>query len=107
VGARFAQKDILRSILEPSLVISESYQATKIRTIDGETVVGRIVAKGDYRSQKLLVMTDPLRPSQLVEVDKREVESMAPSDVSPMPSGLLDTFTEAEIKDLLTYLSGW
>jgi hypothetical protein len=65
---------------------------------------GRVVSAGDYRSQSLKLNTDPLRPSQTVEVDKRTIAEFVELGTSPMPEGLLDPFSREEIADLLAYL---
>ena len=63
-----------------------------------------MVAEGDYRSEKLLINVDPLRPSKVVEVDKKEIAEHRLLGTSPMPAGLLDGFTAAEVRDLLAFL---
>jgi len=45
-----------------------------------------------------------LDPNGLTRVDVKKVESMTPSKTSMMPTGLLDTFQEDEILDLVAYL---
>ncbi len=106
VANRFSLKDILRSIIEPSQVIAENYRSIQILTTDGRVVSGRLLIEGDYRSQKLAIVSDSLKPTQSVEIDKSEIESLTESPISPMPAGLLDTFNEHEIRDLLEYLRG-
>jgi gluconolactonase len=49
-------------------------------------------------------MTDMLAPSSLINVSAKNVESIETSKVSMMPAGLLDTFQEDEILDLVAYL---
>jgi hypothetical protein len=39
-----------------------------------------------------------------VTVEKSEVKSRGPSKVSPMPEGLVNTFTKEEIFDLIAYM---
>ena len=73
-------------------------------TVDGRVIVGRVVTGGDYRSTSLRLATDPLRPAQLTEIAKSEIETHRPSPESPMPAGLLDSFSADEIRDLLAYL---
>ena len=58
----------------------------------------------DLAGDELTVMTDPLDPAGLVKVRRKDVESVRPSPVSPMPAGLLNTFTEAEVLDLVAFL---
>lgn len=106
VARRFASRDILESILLPSQVVAENYRNVEVLTIDGRVISGRPVMSGDYRAEKLHIATDPLRPSVIVEVDKKEIELHRLTTTSPMPTGLLDSFTREEIADLLAYLSG-
>jgi len=41
----------------------------------------------------------------LVEIATSDTEVHQPSDISPMPKGLLATLTAADISDLVTYLA--
>jgi hypothetical protein len=50
------------------------------------------------------VMTNMLDPNGLANVDRKKVESMETSKVSMMPEGMLDSFKEEEILDLVAYL---
>jgi putative heme-binding domain-containing protein len=104
VTGRFSHRDILDSILNPAKVVAENYRNIQIMTTDGRQIVGRIVAEGDFRSEKLRLATEPLRPSTVVELSKREIEQVRESETSPMPQGLLDGFSQQEIIDLLVFL---
>jgi len=104
VASRFSRRDVIESIVAPSQVVAENYRSVQVATTDGRTVVGRVVIEGDYRSQVLQVATDPLRPSNLIEINKQDIDSLRESPVSPMPAGLLDTFSVEEILDLLEYM---
>jgi mono/diheme cytochrome c family protein len=55
-------------------------------------------------SNDLQVMTNILDPSELQVVKRNTVATTRPAKVSMMPAGLLDTFTPAEIADLVAYL---
>ncbi|MEW4566152.1 c-type cytochrome [Bremerella sp. JC770] len=101
LSGRFSPRDILESTILPSKQVSDQYQAVKILTDDGKVVVGRIVnLHGDtYR-----VNTNMLDPNALTMVNTNTIEELVPSDKSMMPEGLLDNFTEEEIKDLMAYL---
>jgi len=48
--------------------------------------------------------TEILRPGQFETIDKKQVESLQPVELSPMPVGLLDSLTPSEINSLLNYL---
>jgi putative heme-binding domain-containing protein len=104
VSGRFSRRDMLQSILTPSKVVAENYRNVQVSTTDGRNIVGRVLVEGDYRSEKLRIATDPLRPSVVVELSKREIEQYRESDTSPMPDGLLNTFRVEEILDLLAFL---
>lgn len=104
VGSRFSRQDILDSILTPAKAVAENYRNVQILTTDGRVLVGRVLNEGDYRSEMLKLAVDPLRPSQVVQISKRDIERYQLSETSPMPTGLLDGFTEAEIIDLLVFL---
>lgn len=104
VAGRFGQRDILESILVPSKVVAENYRNVQVITTDGRQIVGRIVAEGDFRSEKLRIATEPMRPSVVVELSKREIEQYREVETSPMPQGLLDSFTAQEVLDLLAFL---
>src|SRR3954451_4465717 len=86
---------------EPSKVISDQYAAVEITTTDGRVFVGRIVNLND---NDIMVNTNMLDPNALAKVNRKKVESMQTSKVSLMPVGLLDTFKEDEIVDLVAFL---
>jgi putative heme-binding domain-containing protein len=103
LAGRFSAKDLLESVVDPSKVISDQYQAVVIRTTDGRTVTGRII---NLSGDGLTVNTDMLNPGQggSTSVRKSEVEAMQPSQTSMMPNGLLDTMNQDEVLDLLAFL---
>jgi putative heme-binding domain-containing protein len=101
IAGRYSTRDLLEKITTPSKAISDQYAASNITTTDGKVITGRIVNLGE---EILYVMTNLLEPSRLTRVDRRKVETIQASKVSMMPEGLLDTFQEDEIKDLIAYL---
>ena len=100
VSSRFKRQDILESMTEPSKVISEQYMNTAIKTTEGKVVIGRIV---EDNADTLVIRPNPLEP-QTVKLNKAEIKTRELSKVSPMPEGLLNTFTKEEILDLLAFL---
>jgi putative heme-binding domain-containing protein len=100
VSSRFARRDILESIIEPSKVISEQYANTMILTTSGKILDGRVVEEND---QRIILQPNPLQPER-IEIKKSAIEKRAFSKVSPMPAKLVDTYTKDEILDLLAYL---
>jgi putative heme-binding domain-containing protein len=101
ISGRFNVRDLLESIVEPSKEISDQYVAVVITLKNGKTVTGRIV---NSHGDEMQVMTNMLDPNGLAKVNTKQVESMEKSKVSMMPKGLLDTFKEDEILDLVAYL---
>jgi len=101
---RFSRSDMLESIIAPSRSVAENYRNVIVVTEAGKVHVGRLLNEGDFRSEKLKLSIDALRPGEVVEVDKKDIVEQRPHDTSPMPQGLLDTFTRDEIADLLTFL---
>ena len=64
-------------------------------------MVGRIV---NLNNDNVNVNTNMLDPSSTVGINRTNIESMKPSKLSMMPSGLLDTFKEDEILDMMAYI---
>jgi putative heme-binding domain-containing protein len=101
VSGRFGLKDLLESIIEPSKVISDQYAAVEITTTRGQRVVGRIA---NLNGDELWINTDMMDPNALKRVKRQDIETRVTSKVSMMPEGLLDTFKEDEVLDLVAYL---
>ncbi len=100
VATRFKRPDILEATTEPSKVLSEQYMNTVIETNEGRVMIGRIT---EETPDKVVLRPNPLEP-ETVAVKKSEIASREHSKISPMPAGLLNTFTKDEILDLLAYL---
>jgi hypothetical protein len=101
VTRRFDQRTLLESIVEPSKVVSDQYGTVEITTKDGESTVGRIA---DLNDDFIQVMTDLIDPAAFRRIPHPEIEDIRPSQLSLMPTGLLDHFSETEIRDLIAYL---
>ena len=71
---------------------------------NGEAVIGSVV---NLNGDTVTINTDLSDPDQRVSVDRKEVKSIEPSKVSPMPPMLLSSMNESEVLDLTAYvLSG-
>jgi len=99
-SSKYSRRDILESILEPSKVISEQYQNTMIMTTSGKILDGRVL---EENAERIILQPNPLQPEK-IEIKKANIEKRAPSKISPMPVGLVNTFTKDEILDLLAYI---
>ncbi|HCV98613.1 MAG TPA: hypothetical protein DGJ56_04875, partial [Verrucomicrobiales bacterium] len=101
IGARFDARAILESILEPSKVIADNYRNVSLTTKQGELIEGRLVGE---REKSLLIAPNAYQPSQVREVKLNVVATRKDSQFSPMPPGLVNSFTREEIFDLLALL---
>ncbi len=99
---RYSAKDLLDQIINPSKVINEQYAQSVITTSDGRIVIGTVVNVGN--GGKVKINTNALDPSQTESVDETAIESVEPSKLSPMPTGLLNRLELDEILDLLAYI---
>ena len=101
VSGRFSPRDLLESIILPSKVISDQYEAVMISTNDGKVVTGRIM---NLHNDVMTINTDMLDPSAQVNVNRANIDEIRPSPTSMMPEGLLSTLDKEEILDLVAYL---
>jgi putative heme-binding domain-containing protein len=102
VGARFDNRALLESIIEPSKVVAETYRNVAVTTKAGGIYEGRIVGEDD---QNILIATNPIDPDERRRVAKAQVASQRVSEISPMPEGLLNTLERDEVLDLLAWLA--
>jgi hypothetical protein len=68
---------------------------------DGDVVTGRV---GNLNGDNLMVIENMFAPNDFTNVKRDQIQSIAPSEVSMMPEGLLNYFKEDEIQDLMAYL---
>ena len=100
VGKRYSVQKIAESIIEPSKVIDPKYGTTQYLLADGRIVIGRAAG---VNATELTVETNSLT-RETVKIARDEIEESRPASVSPMPAGLLDSFTADEIRELLAFL---
>jgi len=101
VAGRFSLRDLLESIVEPSKVISDQYQAINIRLKNGDVIGGRV---GNLNGADINLIEDMFEPGKMTNVRRADIHSIEPSKVSPMPEGLLNSLQLDEIQDLVAYL---
>jgi putative heme-binding domain-containing protein len=101
LAGRFSPRDLVESIVLPSKVISDQYEAVIIATADGQTITGRIM---NLHNDTMTINTNMLDPSAQVNVNRSRIEEMRPSPISMMPDGLLSTLDGEEVVDLIAYL---
>jgi putative membrane-bound dehydrogenase-like protein len=89
---------ILRSILEPSRDIAPQYFHTILELKDGTIFNGILL-----RSSSNEVYRDQTGKERTFKKD--EIESSTESKLSLMPTGLLNSLTDSELRDLLAFLT--
>jgi putative heme-binding domain-containing protein len=94
--------ELLRQILEPSARIKDEYRVVRILLKDGRRVTGMVVRR---EAETLHVAENLQEPAKTVAVRKADIERMVPSDLSPMPSGLLSTLERDEVLDLVAFIA--
>lgn len=101
IGKKYKGQELLRQILEPSATIDEKFRSFIITKVDGVRVIGQIVKED---ATTVSVLSNPLTPEALTPLKVAEIKDRKALPTSPMPVGLLDTFKEEEILDLVRYL---
>ena len=92
--------DVLRQILEPSLIISNRYRAFDFELNNGDELAGMVVKEED---ETMTVQTGPSQ-SLFQTLKKSDIKKQVPRTTSIMPTGLLNTLSVDDILDLLEFL---
>ena len=102
VFARYGndRADVLRQILEPSLVISNRHQNFEFELKGGDTLFGLIVKED---AESVTVQSGP-SDALIQALKKSDLKERLPQKSSVMPIGLLNLLSKEEIFDLLAYL---
>lgn len=103
-GRRYSPHDLLDQIINPSKVINDQFSAVTIVTDSGQVHTGVVV---NLSGDSLTLNTDLTDPNKRVSIDRKQIEEMEVSKISPMPVNLLGLLTKDEVLDLIAYvLSG-
>jgi len=103
-GGRYSPHDLLDQIINPSKVINEQFAPIVVTKNNGEILSGVVV---NLSGDGVTLNTDLSDPNQRVNVDRKEVKTIAPSPISLMPPMPLAMLNKEEVLDLLAYvLSG-
>ena len=82
-------------------MINEQFSAITVVTNAGLTHTGVVV---NLSGDSMTLNTDLTDPNQRVNIDRKEIDELVVSKVSPMPVGLFDKMTKDEIMDLIAYV---
>jgi putative heme-binding domain-containing protein len=100
ISSKYSRRDVLESILDPSKVVSDQFQYFIVEKTDGDIETGRLVDENDLQ---IVLQPNPLSP-EMVTIKKAEIADRRPAKTSPMPEGLLNSFSKEEVLDILAYL---
>lgn len=92
--------DLLRQILEPSLVVSNRYRNIQFELKNGDELLGMVVKED---AEHLTVQSGP-SDALIQSFKKSDIRTQQPQSSSPMPLGLLNLLSKDEVLDLLAYL---
>lgn len=98
IGKIRQERDLLESILYPSLSFVRSYEPVVISTVDGKVINGLI---RNETADELLLATGPNKEER---VPKADIDEMKPSTVSIMPAGLDKQLSQQDLLDLVAFL---
>ena len=87
---------LLGNILDPSATVPKDWRVSTVLLTDGRVLTGVVSDAGGTRSVQTA--------ERKITLPAGDVEEVSPSDLSLMPSGLLDTLSEEQVRDLVAYL---
>ena len=98
-GSGRASSDyVLQNLVDPSAEIDAAYRLTTLITNDGRLLSGFIVQQDD---RGIIFRTQDAR----IRIEMKDVDELTTNDISMMPEGMLQTFTDEQVRDLLLYLA--
>ncbi|MBI3874803.1 MAG: c-type cytochrome, partial [Verrucomicrobia bacterium] len=89
---------LLDNIADPSAVVNADFRMSVVNLKDGRTLNGIVAAK-TVRTLTLKTMTE------VVTIERTEIQSQQESSLSLMPEGLLEALTPEQTRDLIAYLT--
>jgi putative heme-binding domain-containing protein len=100
VGKRLSSLELLESVILPSKVIAEGYAIIEIETKGGTIIAGRI----EREDARVLSIQPQASSQQPVSIRKADIQRGEVSNLSNMPTGIINTLNEQQVLDLLAYL---
>jgi putative heme-binding domain-containing protein len=101
VGAEYPGAELLRQIVDPSAKIKDDFRVVAVFLKNEDRFRGMIVKRDGDTIQLAENLSEP---DKTVTIKKADISRVTPSDVSPMPTGLLVTLSKDEVLDLVAYI---
>jgi putative heme-binding domain-containing protein len=98
---RFDARYLAESTHDPDKEISDRFRSSQFIMEDGRVIVGRVA---NLNHDNVMVITNMFDPGSTVELDRKEIEEVHAVVKSEMPSGLLNTLSEEEIRHLFDFM---
>jgi putative heme-binding domain-containing protein len=90
---------LLENVVDPSASVGEGFRAVTFLLTDGRSLTG-VVSGADDRTLTIRTATDTL------VLDRQEIDEQTVQQTSLMPDGMLASYAEADVRDLVAYLMG-
>ena len=88
---------LLQNLVDPSSVVDKNYRMQIVLLEDGRTLNGLLL---DQNNRTITLQT----ATEQMVLDRQLVVKIQQTNQSPMPEGILDTLTDTQISDLISYL---
>jgi hypothetical protein len=100
VASRFSRRDILDAIVNPSRAMDDKFRSTVLELKNGESVSGHV----ESEDAEQVILRPNLLTDETLTVQVKDIASRRLSEISPMPTGLLNVLEREQILDLIAFL---
>ena len=98
IAKTYKRPDLAVAIVQPSKTIAQGFVTNTILTLDGDVITGFVT---NERSEQVTLRD---QTGKETTIEKEEIDFRKTSDISVMPTGVLNEFTVYEFASLLDYL---
>jgi putative heme-binding domain-containing protein len=102
VGQEYPGIELLRQIVDPSAKIKDDFRVVAVFLKNDDKFRGMIVKRD---GETIQLAENLAEPDKTMTIKKADISRVTPSDVSPMPTGLLVTLSKEEILDLVAFVA--
>ncbi len=90
---------LLHNIIDPNAEIPNAYRTAMVELKDGRVLAGI----ANQQDPKVVTITTP---NETLTLPRTEIKSLNLLETSMMPEGLLNVWSDAEVRDIIAYLRG-